>query len=161
MKHKYDIRKGVWVCVEANNEYVKNCFEEYKLTTDETGNYFCLYKRWHLIGLELGISVASVGLRRESTGIAQTFNADVVSISKADFKAGTLLDGEGGSTVYGGLRKANDSFKKNFLPLGLSNNIKLIKSIKKDQIITLDDVEIDKSTLAFQIRKESQNFIFD
>ena len=56
----YDIRKGVWVVFEADTDYLRNCFEEYKVVTDPSGKYMTLYKRWHLIGLELAISVASV-----------------------------------------------------------------------------------------------------
>ena len=66
----YDIRMGVWVTVEAETEYIKHCFEEYNAHTDPSGRYFTLYKRWHLIGLEVGLSVASVALRREPTGVA-------------------------------------------------------------------------------------------
>ena len=50
----YEIRMGVWVTVEGETEYVRNCFEEYKAQTDDSGRYFTLYKRWHLIGLEVG-----------------------------------------------------------------------------------------------------------
>jgi predicted homoserine dehydrogenase-like protein len=69
-KIPYDIRMGVWVTVEAETEYIKNCFEEYNAHTDPSGRYFTLYKRWHLIGLEVGVSVASVALRGEPTGVA-------------------------------------------------------------------------------------------
>ena len=69
-KIPYDIRMGVWVTVEAETEYIKNCFEEYNAHTDPSGRYFTLYKRWHLIGLEVGMSVASVALRGEATGVA-------------------------------------------------------------------------------------------
>ena len=92
----YDIRMGVWVTVEAETEYIKNCFEEYKAHTDPGGRYFTLYKRWHLIGLEVGMSVASVALRREATGVAQGWNADVVATAKRALKPGEMLDGEGG-----------------------------------------------------------------
>jgi len=75
----YDIRFGVFVVFEGETEYIRNCFKEYMVRTDPSGRYACLYKRWHLIGLEVGISVAAVGLRRESTGAAVCFNADVVA----------------------------------------------------------------------------------
>jgi predicted homoserine dehydrogenase-like protein len=75
----YDIRMGVWVTVEGETEYVRNCFEEYNAHTDPSGRYFTLYKRWHLIGLEVGMSVASVALRGEATGVATCWNADVIA----------------------------------------------------------------------------------
>lgn len=63
-----DLRWGVYVTLAADSDYVRRCFKEYGLVTDPSGNYTAMYKPYHLIGLELGISVASVGLRREPTG---------------------------------------------------------------------------------------------
>ncbi len=97
----HDIRFGVFVVFEGDTEYIRNCFAEYMVRTDPSGRYACLYKRWHLIGLEVGISVASVGLRREATGAATCFNADVVATAKRDLQPGEGLDGEGGYTVLG------------------------------------------------------------
>ena len=94
----YDIRKGVWVCIEADTDYIKRCFEEYSVVTDPSGRYMSMYRRWHMIGLELGISVAAIGLRGEPTGYAQSFNADVVATTKFPLKSGAVLDGEGGYT---------------------------------------------------------------
>ena len=108
----YDIRKGVWVVFEADTEYLKNCFEEYKVVTDPSGKYMTLYKRWHMIGLELAVSVASVALRAEATGAAICFNADCAAIAKRDLAVGEMLDGEGGYTVSGGLRPRFPQFDK-------------------------------------------------
>jgi predicted homoserine dehydrogenase-like protein len=150
-----DIRKGVWVCIEADTDYIKNCFEEYKVVTDSTGRYMSLYKKWHLIGLELGISVASVGVRGEATGVATCFNADVSAFAKQDLAAGAWLDGEGGFTVYGGVRPAAHSVAKNYLPLGLAHQVKLIKPVKKDQPITLQDVELETTSPAYAMRQKT------
>ena len=151
----HDIRKGVWVAIEADNDYVRNCFEEYKVTTDTTGRYMSLYKKWHLIGLELGMSVASVGLRGEPTGAATCFNADVPAIAKADLGAGSMLDGEGGFTIYGGVRPAAMSVANRYLPLGLANNVKLVRPAKKDQPIKLDDAEIETTSTAYKLREKT------
>ena len=150
-----DIRKGVWVTIEGDNDYIRNCFDEYKVVTDTTGRYMSLYKKWHLIGLELGISVASVGLRAEPTGAAIYFNADVPAIAKVDLKAGSILDGEGGFTIYGGVRPARLSVAQNYLPLGLAKHAKLIKPVKRDQPIGYDDVEIDTNSSAYMMRKKT------
>lgn len=151
----HDIRKGVWVTIEGDNDYIRNCFEEYKVVTDTTGRYVSLYKKWHLIGLELGVSVASVALRAEPTGAAICFNADVLAIAKTDLDVGSMLDGEGGFTVYGGVRPAELSIAQNYLPLGLANHVKLIRSVKKDQPIRFDDVKIETKSSAYRMRKKS------
>jgi predicted homoserine dehydrogenase-like protein len=150
----YDIRKGVWVCFRGDTDYIRNCFEEYKVITDQTGRYMSLYKKWHLIGLELAVSVASVGLRQEATGAAVTFKGDVAAIAKRDLKAGEILDGEGGYTVSGGLRPAELSVARQFLPLGLAHKVKLIRPIKDGAAITYADVEVDTATAAYRLRKQ-------
>jgi len=77
--------------------------------TDSSGNITALYKPYHLIGLELGVSVASVGLRHEPTGAPSAWRGDVAATAKRDLKAGEMLDGEGGYTVFGRLMPARDS----------------------------------------------------
>jgi predicted homoserine dehydrogenase-like protein len=153
-KIPYDIRMGVWVTVEAETDYIKNCFEEYNAHTDPSGRYFTLYKRWHLIGLEVGMSVASVALRKEATGVAHCWNADVVATAKRDLKPGEILDGEGGYTVWGKLLPATKSVAMGGLPLGLAHDIKLIRAVKKGQSMCWDDVAVDTSTHAYKIRQE-------
>jgi predicted homoserine dehydrogenase-like protein len=156
-KIPYDIRMGVWVTVEAETDYIKNCFEEYNAHTDPSGRYFTLYKRWHLIGLEVGMSVASVALRGEPTGVATGWNADVVATAKRDLQAGEILDGEGGYTVWGKLLPAETSRKLGGLPLGLAHNIKLLRPVRQGQSLCWDDVAIDTSTRAYQLRREMEN----
>lgn len=150
----YDIRMGVWVTVEAETDYIKHCFEEYNAHTDPSGRYFTLYKRWHLIGLEVGMSVASVALRGEPTGVASCWNADVVATAKRDLKPGDMLDGEGGYTVWGKLQPAKKSLAMGGVPLGLAHSVKVVRPVEKGQCLVWDDVAMDTSTPAYRIRKE-------
>jgi predicted homoserine dehydrogenase-like protein len=152
-KIPYDIRMGVWVTVEAETEYIKNCFEEYNAHTDPSGRYFTLYKRWHLIGLEVGVSVASVALRGEPTGVATGWNADVVATAKRDLNPGEMLDGEGGYTVWGKLLPASTSAAMGGLPLGLAHGVKVIRPVKKGQSLSWADVAMDTTTHAYRTRR--------
>ena len=152
----YDIRMGVWVTVEAETDYIKNCFEEYKAHTDPSGRYFTLYKRWHLIGLEVGVSVASVALRGEPTGVATGWQADVVATAKRDLQPGEMLDGEGGYTVWGKLLPAATSKKMGGVPLGLAHGVKVVRPVKKGQSLCWDDVAMDTTTHAYKLRREME-----
>ena len=151
---EHDIRKGVWVCFEADTEYLQNCFEEYKVVTDPSGRYMVNYKRWHLIGLELPYSVACVGIRGEPTGVATEFRADVAAVAKRALKAGEVLDGEGGYTVSGGLRPASASVAGGYVPLGLAHNVTLLRDVAQGRPVTWDDVKMDKTSDAYRLRKE-------
>ncbi len=155
-KIPYDIRMGVWVTVEAETDYIKHCFEEYNAHTDPTGRYFTLYKRWHLIGLEVGMSVASVALRGEPTGVPRAWNADVVATAKRDLRPGDLLDGEGGYTVWGKLLPAATSRRIRGLPLGMAHNVKVLRPVAKGQPLSWDDVDSDTTTHAWKVRREME-----
>ncbi len=155
-KIPYDIRMGVWVTVEAETDYIRHCFEEYNAHTDPTGRYFTLYKRWHLIGLEVGMSVASVALRGEPTGVPTGWNADVVATAKRDLRVGELLDGEGGYTVWGKLLPAAASRAIGGLPLGLAHGVKLVRPVTKGQSLCWDDVAMDSGSAAYRVRREME-----
>jgi predicted homoserine dehydrogenase-like protein len=149
-----DLRWGVYVTFAAESDYVRRCFKEYGLVTDASGNYSALYKPYHLIGLELGISVASVGLRGEPTGVPVAWHGDVVATAKRALNAGELLDGEGGHTVFGKLMPARDSVAGGYLPLGLAHKVKLKHGVAAMQPVRWSDVEFDAASQAVQIRRE-------
>jgi predicted homoserine dehydrogenase-like protein len=151
-----DLRWGVYVTFAGGSEYVERCFKEYGLVTDPGGKYTAMYKPYHLIGLELGVSVASVGLRAEPTGAPVAFNADVVATAKRDLAPGEMLDGEGGFTVYGKLRPAAASLREGGLPLGLAHHVRLRHAVAAGQPVRWDDVEIDVSQPAVQLRREME-----
>ena len=153
-----DLRWGVYVTFAGGSEYVERCFREYGLVSDPAGKVSAMYKPYHLIGLELGISVASVGLRGEPTGVPVAFHADVVATAKRDLAAGELLDGEGGFTVYGKLRPAAQSLREGGLPLGLAHHVRLRHAVAAGQPVRWDDVEIDPSLPAVRFRRDMERW---
>ena len=152
----YDIRFGIWVVFEGESDYIRRCFMEYGVRTDASGRYACMYKRWHLIGLEVGISVASVGLRGEPTGCPSGFRADAVASAKRDLRAGEMLDGEGGYMVVGKLMPAGDSLRLGALPLGLANQVRLLSPVRAGEPVLWTDVALDASGDAVRLRREME-----
>ena len=151
-----DLRWGVYVTFAADSHYVARCFKEYGLVTDPTGQYSSMYKPFHLIGLELGISVASIGVRNEPTGAPICWHGDVVATAKRDLQAGEILDGEGGYTVFGKLLPAQESLAVGGLPLGLAHGVKLLKPVKAGQVVGWEDVAFDPNSTAVKFRREME-----
>jgi predicted homoserine dehydrogenase-like protein len=155
-----DLRWGVYVTFRAGarqgEDYVRRCFGEYGFPTDPSGRYSAMYKPTHAIGLELGISVASAGLRGEPTGSATGWRGDVVATAKRDLRAGESLDGEGGYTVYGKLAPAADSLKLGALPLGLAHGVKLRRAVAAHAAVRWDDVEFDPNDETVRFRREME-----
>ena len=149
---------GTYVVFEAaeDNDYTRRCFTEYSMLQDKSGRYAALYRPIHMIGLELGISVASAALRKESTGAPFCFNSDVVATAKRDLAAGEILDGEGGFCVWGKQAPAATSMAEGWLPLGLSHNVRLKNPIKAGAALRWSDVEIDETDLAVKTRREME-----
>jgi predicted homoserine dehydrogenase-like protein len=151
-----DLRWGVYVTFTAESDYVQRCFDEYGVVTDESGKYAAMYKPYHLIGLELGISVASIGVRNEPTGAPDDFRADVVAVAKRDLRVGETLDGEGGYTVYGKLMPAADSLRIQGLPIGLAHGVELKRAVSAGEPLSWNDVEV-KRTDAVKVRREMES----
>ena len=143
IKIKNDLRWGVYIVIKAQNNYVKNCFKEYGMVTDNSGEYSAIWRPYHYVGLELAQSIYSIALDKKPTGHTKFFNADVISVAKKNLSRGEILDGEGGFASRGRLVTSKVSVDNNFLPLGLSDGVKTKRSIKKDEFIKIDDVEIN------------------
>jgi predicted homoserine dehydrogenase-like protein len=148
-----DLRWGVYVVLEAPNDYAADCFRQYGLKTDSSGRYAAMYKPYHLIGLELNISILSAALRREPTGQPQGFRGDVAAVAKRDLRAGEMLDGEGGYTVWGKLMPAAASLKAGALPIGLAHRVKLKNDIAHGAVVRWSDVEIDAGDETIKTRR--------
>ena len=156
---KNDLRWGVYIVLKAKNEYVKNCFKDYGMVTDSSGNYSAIWRPYHYIGLELAQSIYSIALDNRATGFTKNYNAEVASIAKKNLKKGEKLDGEGGFCARGRLITSEKSKKENILPLGLTDNAILKKDISKDEPIKLDDVELNLPKEVIEARDYQYNLI--
>jgi len=148
-----DLRWGVYVVLEAPNDYAADCFKQYGLKTDPSGRYAAMYKPYHLIGLELNISILSAALRNEATGQPRDFRGDVASIAKRDLTAGEMLDGEGGYTVWGKLMPASASLQAGALPIGLAHHVRLKTDVARGAVVRWSDVEIDATDDTIRTRR--------
>ncbi len=151
------LRYGVWVTIAAPGDYTARCFGEYGIAADMSGRYAALYRPYHMIGLELGISVAMAGLRGEATGSAEGFRADTAAVAKRDLAAGEMLDGEGGYTVWGRLMPAAHSLADGVLPIGLAKGVRLRNPVPAMQPVRWADVEIDETDPAVRLRREMES----
>ena len=148
-----DLRWGVYVVLEAPNDYAADCFRQYGLRTDASGRYAAMYKPYHLIGLELNISILSAALRGEPTGQPHGFRGDVASVAKRDLRAGEMLDGEGGYTVWGKLMPAAASLAATALPIGLAHRVKLKNDVAHGAVVRWSDVEVDADNETIRTRR--------
>jgi predicted homoserine dehydrogenase-like protein len=154
-----DLRWGVYVVLEAPNDYAAACFSQYGLKTDPSGRFAGMYRPYHLIGMELGVSVYSAALRGEATGAPTAFRGDAVAVAKGDLQAGGMLDGEGGYSVWGKLVPAHRSIDCSALPIGLAKDIRLTRNVAAGEIVCMNDVALDEAGEAVAIRREAEELV--
>jgi predicted homoserine dehydrogenase-like protein len=155
-----DLRWGVYVVFEAGSDdaraaYTRDCFRDYAMIRDPSGRYAAMYRSHHLVGMELGVSIAAAALRKEPTGTPLEFRSDVVATAKKLLKPGDLLDGEGGYCAYGKLMRAQDSLARGALPIGLAHKIKVTRPVAQGGTITWDDVAVVEDD-AVRFRREME-----
>ena len=152
----HHLAMGTYVVIASESPYAKQCFTEYHLLPDRSGKYAALYRPTHMIGLELGVSVASVALRQEPTGAPVAFNSDVVATAKRALKKGEILDGEGGFCVWGKQTPAAASLQHGYLPLGLAHEVTLTRDIAEGEALKWSDVLCDQEAPAVRVRREME-----
>lgn len=151
------LRWGVYVTFTSDSEYSRQCWPEYGVATDPSGRYAALWRPYHFIGLEIGVSVASVGIDGLPTG-APSYGplAEVVCATRAPMKAGELIDGEGGYAVYGTVVSGERARRERLVPMGLAYGLKLNRDVGTDHPIGEADVSWDESSFIWKLRREQE-----
>jgi predicted homoserine dehydrogenase-like protein len=95
----------------------------------------------------------SAALRSEPTGQPHGFRGDVAAVAKRDLRAGEMLDGEGGYTVWGKLMPAAKSLGAGALPIGLAHKVRLKNAVAHGAVVRWDDVEVNANDDAVATRR--------
>src|SRR5215469_9070356 len=155
-----DLRWGVYVVFTSPRAYVRGAFRDYGLAVDTTGRYASFYRPYHLVGLELPVSAARAVLDGVPTGTPRRVPcAAVASAAKRALRPGDILDGEGGSTVYGLADDATASHRERLLPVGLSHGARVVRAIPEDGLVHLDDVTLDTSGHLYRLWEQQQRLL--
>ena len=155
-----NLRFGMFVTFTSVEPYSLRCLAEYGVATDPSGNVGAMWRPYHLIGLEAGISIASVALRGEATGApVHGHIGEVVCGTRKALKAGETIDGEGGYAVYGMTTTAERARRARLVPMGLAQGLKLRRDVPADHLVGEADVDFDDSSFLWKLRRE-QDRIF-
>lgn len=124
------------------------------------GNYWALYRPYHLANLEAPISVAHAVLDNEVT--LATYRppvAETVACAKRDLKAGEKIDALGGFTVYGLIERAEVARAENMVPVGLVVGATVVKPVKAGEPIRVSDVSLVDSQTIVRLRREQDRLL--
>ena len=144
------VAPGIFAIVYSDD---KRIIKEMKFLTKWDGPYYLQLRPYHLCDLETPQSIAEAVLFNEVTITAEDMYSDVVCVSKRDIKAGEKLEGIGGHDWHGFIMTYKESRSKKAVPMGLGKGAKVLRDIKKGEVITEEDVKIDESSFVSRLRK--------
>jgi predicted homoserine dehydrogenase-like protein len=155
-----DLRWGVYVVITSPSPYIRRCCVEYGMPVDRGGAYAAMYRPYHLVGMELPVSIARAAIAHQATGAPlRAPVAAVVSAAKRPLTPGEVLDGEGGYMVYGLIDDAAAARRERLLPMGLSRGAKIVRPVAEDALLRFDDVTLDASTPLYQLWQEQMALV--
>ena len=143
---------GVFVLATHDDPKQRHYLNLYKLGE---GPLYSFYTPYHLCHFEVPLSAARVVLCGDA--VMQPLDGprvDVVTTAKTDLKAGTVIDALGGYHSYGQAETYDASRAEQLLPMGLAEGCKLLRDVRKDQVLTYADVEVPEGRLVDQLRAE-------
>lgn len=124
------------------------------------GNYWALYRPYHLANLEAPISIARAVLDQEVTlATYRTPVAETVACAKRDLKPGDKIDALGGFTVYGLIERAETARAEHMVPIGLIVGATVVKPVACGQPIRSEDVHLNESQLIVRLRREQDQML--
>ena len=85
---------------------------------------------------------------------ARAWRGDAVAVTKKALKAGEVLDGEGGYTVWGRAVPATASARGGLLPIGLAHRVPLRRDVAAGQVLRLEDVTLDERATGVILRRQ-------
>lgn len=148
---------GIFVVVRAPTERVRQHLHlgiggGDGVVTSSDGEYALFHRPYHLPGVETAVSVATAAVYDQPTGTARERVAEVVAGAKRDLEPGEEIDGGGGETVYGLVERADSAEAGDHVPLELLDGAEVRRPIERDEILTVDDVELDRDSFLYALR---------
>lgn len=121
------------------------------------GPNFSLFRPFHWCSVETPNSVAQAILRGEPTGAPDGAPvAELITCAKHDLKAGEVLDGGGGRTVYALIERAGAAKSEALLPFGFAYEARLTESVKKGEVIRWSQVQISQDSFLLRLYQMQQ-----
>jgi predicted homoserine dehydrogenase-like protein len=125
------------------------------------GPLYSFFYPYHLVHFETPFSIARVALFGDS--LAKPIGPPVVevcAVAKRNLAEREVLDDYGMYMTYGEAVNAEEMREKRYLPEGLVEGCRLLRPVKRDQVISYDDVVLPEGRLSDKFRREQYVHFF-
>ncbi|WP_277065527.1 NAD(P)H-dependent oxidoreductase [Propionibacterium acidifaciens] len=137
-----DVAPGVFCIVKSTSDVVTAELDYLRLGH---GPYYLLHRPWHIASIEAHLSIYEAVTTGRPDFQSTHVTTEVVGRAKTDLAAGLTFEGMGGHHFYGYAMPADKARELNLVPIGLLQHSKLKVGKKVDEMISYDDIEIDRA----------------
>jgi predicted homoserine dehydrogenase-like protein len=137
---------GVFAIGYCDNAYQRSMLSTYKMGA---GPFYVFYRPYHLCYVESMFAVREAVKGRPHLQPWCGFRTNVYAYAKKDLQAGERLDGFGGYACYGLIENCARPAVAPGLPIGLADQVTLLRDVGKDERLAWSDVRYDPADPAF------------
>ena len=151
------VAPGVFVIAEMAHPRLRERMHDLKLGA---GPYYTFYRPYHLTSLEVPLSCARAVLYK--TADMQPLDvptSDVCAVAKKDLSPGERLDAIGEYTYRAWIMTVGDARASNAIPCGLLEGGKVVKPIKKGELLTYENCTVDTDSGIVKLRQRQDDML--
>ncbi|MDR7481845.1 MAG: SAF domain-containing protein [Armatimonadota bacterium] len=154
-----DVAPGVFVVGRAEDAALARDLSYLRMGA---GPYYLLYRPYHLASLEAPLAVARAVLFGDVTlAAAGAPVAECAAAAKRDLRPGDVLDGIGGTTVYGVTLAADEARAHDAVPVGVTAGARVRRAVARDALLTASDVDLEESLAVVHLRRLQDALVRD
>lgn len=143
------VAPGVFVIATSPDPRIR---EDLQFVSMGKGPYYLFYRPYHLCNIETPLTIAEAVLYGESTLFPEAMVSEVVAVAKRDLPSGTVLGDIGGNDLYHTIYRYEEARRLRAVPMGIATGARLTRAVKRDALLSMDDVETDRNRVAWKLR---------
>ena len=123
------------------------------------GPLYSFYVPYHVSIMEIPFSAARAALLHDTTIAPKgPIVVEVVATAKRDLHAGDTIDCLGGFATYSQCENADVARDERLLPMGIAEGCQLKRDVRRDAVLTWDDVEVPTGRTIDRLRAEQDDY---
>ncbi|HEY4192117.1 MAG TPA: SAF domain-containing protein, partial [Mesorhizobium sp.] len=152
------VAPGVFVIVEATHPRIIERMNDLHIGH---GPYYSFFRPYHLTSLEVPLTAARIMLhgRPDMVPLPRPV-AEVCAVAKRDLAAGETFDAIGETCYRSWTMTVGDARAQHAIPVGLLEGGKVLKPVRKGELLTAANAAPDPTTRLFALRKRQDEMLY-
>ena len=152
------VAPGVFVIVEAEHPRIIERMDDLHVGK---GPYYSFFRPYHLTSLEVPLTAARIALYGKPDMVPlPTPVAEVCAVAKRDLAAGETFDAIGETCYRSWTMTIADARRHRAVPVGLLEGGKVLKPVRKGELLTSDNAAPDPTTNLFRLRRKQDEMLY-